>query len=159
MSEKKKLVVEAIRNGTVVDHIPADRTLLAVEMLADVDDQYLVGVNLTSTTIARKGIIKFQNKVLKDRELQILAAIAPEATVNIIEEYNIVKKFKLEQPEKVKGLFVCPNLNCITVHEPVTSIFYHIARGFRCHYCERTFPVQRMSFIRPSSVDVLNILR
>lgn len=150
MSEKKKLVVDSIRSGTVIDHIPADRTLLAVEMLTAPGDQYLVGVNLLSTSMGRKGIIKFQNKVLDDAHLRTLAAIAPQATVNIIEDYNISRKLDLGVPDKVTGIFICPNQNCITNHESVPSVFRHVDKGFSCHYCERVFPVQRMKFHRPS---------
>lgn len=146
----KQLVVEAIRMGSVIDHISPDRTLLAVELLTRPEDEYLVGVNLPSTTMKRKGIIKIPGKVLSDSQLELLAAVAPGCTVNIIEDYQIVRKFIPAAPERIVGVFACANQNCITNHEPVPPVFRHRESGLMCQYCERIFPVQRLKALRPS---------
>ena len=62
MSEKKELEVSAIKNGTVIDHIPANVTFKIVQIL----DLYnhpgaiTIGTNLDSITLGRKGIIKIE---------------------------------------------------------------------------------------------------
>ena len=41
-----------------------------------------------------------------------LALFAPTATVNIIEDFAVVKKHQLKLPEFIAGVFHCPNSNC-----------------------------------------------
>ena len=73
--------VEAIANGTVIDHIPAAVTLQVVNLLARADDQVFIGVNLRSSRQERKGVVKIANRELEDREVSALSLIAPEASV------------------------------------------------------------------------------
>jgi aspartate carbamoyltransferase regulatory subunit len=72
-----------------------------------------------------------------------LALFAPKATVNVIADFQVVKKHKLEMPETVEGIFACPNSNCISHVEPVSSFFYVEAHGndtnLKCKYCEKGF--------------------
>jgi aspartate carbamoyltransferase regulatory subunit len=145
MSQKEKLVVEAILNGTVIDHIPAERTLQLVSLLTSKDDCYFLGVNLQSTSVGKKGIVKIQDKILEERELQILAALAPNATVNVIENYRIIEKKVLTVPKDVINLFICPNSRCVSNHENVGTRFVLGASEHRCGYCERSFPVSRLT--------------
>lgn len=148
MNSKEKLVVEAIQNGTVIDHLPADNTLLVVELLTNDDDCCFIGVNLTSNSKERKGIIKIQDKELSKNDLEILAAIAPSCTVNTIENYKIRDKKQPEAPEEVVDLFICGNENCITNNEPVVTRFKLYPEEHYCCYCERLFPVQRLKINR-----------
>lgn len=145
MSPKTQLVVEAIRNGTVIDHIPAERTIQLVELLKNGDDPYFMGVNLSSTSTGKKGILKLINRKLKDEDFEILAALAPGATVNIIEDYSIIEKRKPSVPEEVFDLFICPNSRCITNHERVTTRFRLGSAEHTCCYCERSFAVHRLT--------------
>ena len=147
MSSKNKLVVEAIVNGTVIDHIPAEHTLQVVQLLTKPGDCYFLGVNLSSTSVGQKGIVKLADIELNERQLELLAALAPDATVNVISDYSIVKKFKLSVPEEVVGLFSCPNTRCITNHERVTTRFKLGKTEHTCHFCERSFPVHRLSHL------------
>lgn len=149
MSSKNKLVVEAIKNGTVIDHIPAERTLLVVEILTKPDECYFIGVNLSSTSVLKKGVVKIQDREINELDLKILAALAPDATVNIIRDYNIVSKQKLQVPSEVFDLFVCNNTNCITNHQTVQSRFKLGEFQHTCEYCERSFPVHRLKVKRP----------
>jgi aspartate carbamoyltransferase regulatory subunit len=150
MNSKEKLVVEAIQNGTVIDHLPATRTLLAVELLTDENDCFFIGVNLSSKSNPNKGIIKIQDKILSKRETEILASLAPMSTVNIIEDYKIISKGHPQIPEEAIGLFVCRNDNCITNNEPVTTRFKLNNKEHYCCYCERSFPIERLKINRPS---------
>jgi aspartate carbamoyltransferase regulatory subunit len=148
MSYKDKLVVEAICNGTVIDHIPADRTLQVVALLTNDKDCYFLGVNLHSTSVGKKGIVKLQDKKVSDRELQILAALAPKATVNIIENYRIIEKKNLTAPKDVVNLFKCPNARCVSNHEDIDTRFALGLEEHKCNYCERSFSVSRLKSIR-----------
>lgn len=146
----KELVVKAIHNGTVIDHIPANRTLLAVELLTTSADCYFIGVNLKSPSHKLKGIIKIQDKVLNQKEMEILAALAPDATVNIIENYGIISKKKLKMPNEIVGVFVCNSQNCITNKEAVTTRFKLSRFEHYCCYCERSYPVEKLEVHRPN---------
>jgi len=144
MNNKEELVVEAIKNGTVIDHIPSDRTLQIVDLLTDPTDCYFLGVNLNSTSVGKKGIVKLQDRILTGSDLQILAALAPQATVNVIKNFKIVEKKKLQIPEEIVKIFVCPNSRCVTNHEAIDSRF-RLGKGeHTCTYCERSFSVHRL---------------
>ena len=87
----KQLVVSALENGTVLDHIPAENVYKALDLLGlkDIQNQITIGINLNSKAQGRKGIIKIENKFFEDEELNKLALIAPNATVNVIRDAYI----------------------------------------------------------------------
>ncbi|MBO6035096.1 MAG: aspartate carbamoyltransferase regulatory subunit, partial [Paludibacteraceae bacterium] len=57
---KTELIVKALENGTVIDHIPADQTFKVVKLLGleECAGQVTIGVNLSSNKLGKKGIIK-----------------------------------------------------------------------------------------------------
>ena len=140
-----KLQVEAIRKGTVIDHIPAGQGVKILHRLhlLDSDASITVGFNLPSQHSGRKDIIKVTDRIFSEREANQLALFAPSATINVIDEYNVVDKFKMAFPETLRGAFACPNSNCITHNEPVNSFFYLRKKKddirLKCHYCEKSF--------------------
>jgi aspartate carbamoyltransferase regulatory subunit len=68
--------------------------------------------------------------------VDVLSLIAPEATINIIRDYEVVEKLRVERPDVVTGILACPNTNCITSdNEPVESRFEVLSDGVRCEYC------------------------
>lgn len=143
MSEKMQ--VEAICKGTVIDHIAAGQGLKILNRLHLINDKMrlTVGLNLPSGQFGSKDLIKVENWLFSKDEANELALLAPNATVNIIENYRVVSKFNMELPEVLVGIFPCPNTNCITHSEPVDSKFtikteYEQVR-LRCHYCEELF--------------------
>ena len=123
---KKTLSVAAIKNGTVIDHITAGHALKIVRLLNLADHNKIVtlGLNLPSKENKYKDIIKVEGRELNPKELRRVAIFAPHATINIIENYEIVKKFKTEMPETVEYVIVCPNPNCITNNEIMDSKFH-----------------------------------
>jgi aspartate carbamoyltransferase regulatory subunit len=142
-SDRKHLSVSAIRSGTVIDHIRSSATFKVAEIL-DLDEergQVLIAVNLPSSQHERKGIIKIENRELTPQEANKIALIAPDATINIIKDYTVAAKRKVEVQERVEGIVRCFNPNCITNDEPVTTIFEVVATSppaLRCIFCERT---------------------
>jgi aspartate carbamoyltransferase regulatory subunit len=134
--------VEAISNGTVIDHIPAEVTLKLVDLLAKSDDQVFIGINLRSNHLARKGVVKFARRELELRELSALALIAPEATVSIIRDYTVISKGPVSLPERFENIARCANSNCVTNHERWPTRFSVVSTApllVRCDYCERNF--------------------
>ena len=142
-SDRRQLSVSAIRNGTVIDHIRSSATFKVAEIL-NLDDergQVLIAVNLPSNQHERKGIIKIENRELTPQEANKIALIAPDATINIIKDYTVAGKHKVEVQERVEGIVRCFNPNCITNAEPVVTSFEVVTTSppaLRCVFCERT---------------------
>ena len=139
----KELVVSALKNGTVLDHIPADKVYKALDILnlKGVENQITIGINLSSRAQGRKGIIKIADKFFEDEDLNKLALIAPKATVNIIRDFEVVEKKTLTMPEEIVGSARCMNPKCITNHQPIKTRFTTIESNneilLLCHYCEK----------------------
>ncbi len=138
----KKLEVSAIEEGTVIDQIASKSTFKVANILniQRIDQVVLVGVNLSSKKIGKKGIIKIGGKILTQEEVNKIALIAPDATVNIIEGSELVRKFKVAIPDSIEGIVKCFNPNCVSNHQKIQSRFHVINKNpikIRCHYCER----------------------
>ncbi len=147
MTENKKseLKIKAIENGTVIDHITANKALhiLKILELPDADTKNVtIAMNVSSKEIGRKDILKIENRELDHQELNQIALIAPKATINIIRDFQPVKKDKIGLPEKITSIIKCTNPKCITnnKNEPITPIF-NVVNEYppvvRCHYCEK----------------------
>ena len=139
-----QLKVSAIRNGTVLDHIPAQSVFQVVDILDlnHAENPVTIGSNLESKSLGRKGIIKISDRFFADAELGRIALVAPDATVNVIRDYEVVEKKKINLPEVVVGLARCSNPMCVTNHQAVTTRFKTIVESKKvkllCHYCEKT---------------------
>ncbi len=140
---RKELVVSALENGTVLDHIPAENVYKAIDLLnlRGVESQITVGINLASKLYGRKGIIKIADRFFEDDELNRLALIAPKATVNIIRDFKVVEKKQITMPKEIIGMAKCMNPKCVTNHQPIKTRFTTIAKGdeisLLCHFCEK----------------------
>ncbi len=138
----KKLEVSAIEEGTVIDQIASKSTFKVANMLniQNIDQVVLIGVNLSSKKLGKKGIIKIGGKSLTQEEVNKIALIAPDATVNIIKDSEVVRKFKVAIPDAIEGFLRCFNPNCVSNHQNIRSRFHVISKNpikIRCHYCER----------------------
>lgn len=146
MSDKNKreLVVSAIENGTVIDHIPAGEVYKVVKILSlDMyEDEVLIGTNLSSKKYGKKGIIKVKNKFFEENDVNKIALIAPNATLIVIKDYEVVEKRKLEIPSTIKQIVKCINPNCITnIEDNIETDFTVVDKDplkLQCHYCEKT---------------------
>lgn len=140
----KQLIVNALANGTVLDHIPSDKIFKVIDILQlqNYKEQITFGINLTSNTLVRKGIIKIEGLFFKDEELNRIALVAPNISVNIIKDYTVVEKKKLNLPKEIRGIAKCMNPMCVTNHEDITTKFTtKICENkieLLCHYCEKT---------------------
>ncbi|CAK9883757.1 MAG: Aspartate carbamoyltransferase regulatory chain [Candidatus Erwinia impunctatus] len=143
--QDNKLQVEAIRCGTVIDHIPAQIgfKLLSLFRLTETDQRITIGFNLPSGELGRKDLIKIENTFLTENQINQLAVYAPQATVNRIDNYEVVGKISPTLPERIEQVLRCPNSNCISRSEPIYSSFAvkkrHDNLTLSCKYCEREF--------------------
>ena len=141
--ELKELAVAALRNGTVIDHIPSKALFRAVRILGieGLDTSVTIGNNLQSNKLGSKGIIKVAEVEFSEDELNRIAIIAPSAIVNIIRDYEVVEKRPVVLSDTLVGLVRCGNPKCITNHEPTPTRFEVVNREdveLRCHYCGHT---------------------
>ena len=141
-NNKSQLVVAAIENGTVIDHIPAEKTYQVVNLLQleKMDTPVTIGYNLPSKKIGKKGIIKVANKYFTDEEINRLSVVAPNIGLSIIKDYEIVEKKTVKTPDTLKGIVKCNNPKCITNNEPMQTLFHTVdkVQGIvRCHYCDK----------------------
>jgi len=145
MTHDNKLQVEAIKRGTVIDHIPAQVgfKLLSLFRLTETDQRITIGLNLPSGELGRKDLIKIENTFLTEDQINQLAVYAPHATVNRIDDYNVVAKIVPTLPDRIERVLTCPNSNCISRSEPVFSSFAVKKRDeevqLTCKYCEKAF--------------------
>jgi aspartate carbamoyltransferase regulatory subunit len=140
MNGDEQLRVSKIREGTVIDHIRGGQALNVLAILGidgSSGEAVSLGMNIPSDRLGEKDIVKVEGRELSQNELDVLSLIAPAATINIIRDYDVVEKHRVEPPEQVVGVLQCPNHNCITTeNEPVESHFVVLDDGVRCSYCD-----------------------
>ncbi|MDF2954453.1 aspartate carbamoyltransferase regulatory subunit [Candidatus Alkanophaga liquidiphilum] len=151
---KRELKVQPIKDGTVIDHITAGQALNVLKILEikpGTKEVVSVVMNVRSGKMGKKDIVKVENRELKPEEVDKIALIAPNATINIIRDYEVVEKHKVFLPTEIEGVIRCANPSCISnTNEPVRSKFQVVESGaggegeevrsrlrFRCAYCER----------------------
>ena len=137
--ESRELRVRRIRNGTVIDHITAGQALNVLRILGITDRSAEVVSVVMNVSDRKKDIVKIEDRELNPGEVDEIALISPDATINIIRDYNVVEKHKVILPAEIEGVVRCMNPNCITnTDEPVKPRFA-IHRGdgveLHCVYC------------------------
>jgi aspartate carbamoyltransferase regulatory subunit len=140
---KEELRVRSIKNGSVIDHITAGSALNVLKILDIIGTTKAivsVAMNVTSKRLpyGRKDIVKIEDRELNPAEVDKIALIAPQATINIIRDYEVVQKNSVVLPNVITHVVRCPNLNCISNSaEPVYSKFKVLdSLELRCSYCE-----------------------
>ena len=139
---KTERLVAAIKNGTVIDHIPAEKTYQVATILGlqNLSTPITIGYNYPSKKIGSKGIIKVSDKFFTDEEISRLSVVAPKVVLNIIRNYEVVEKKTVEMPDELRGIVKCNNPKCITNNEPMDTIFNVIDKEhgiLKCHYCDK----------------------
>jgi aspartate carbamoyltransferase regulatory subunit len=132
------LKIDAIENGYVIDHIPAGKAMSVYEILklSKLSCQVAIITNAKSKKQQSKDIIKINELI--DLDLDLIAFIAPDATVNVIKDSKCVEKKTLSLPQRITNVVRCPNPRCICNNEPIDHIFKLTdSKGtYRCLYCE-----------------------
>ena len=143
MTKPEELVVRRIRDGTVIDHIPAGQALNVLRLLRIRGNEgYKVAMvmNVESRKLGKKDIVKVEGRELVHEEVNRIALVAPEATINTIDDFRVKKKAKVRLPGRIKGIVRCTNPNCISnkQREPLLPSFKVTAGApplLTCEYC------------------------
>jgi len=146
---KNEMLVAAIKNGTVIDHIPSEKAYQVAQLLklAELDTPVTIGYNFRSNKLGRKGIIKVEDKYFTDEEISRLSVVAPNIVLNIIKEYEVVEKKTVTTPAEIHGIVKCNNPKCITNNEPMRT-YFHVANGIlTCHYCEKEQDINNVELV------------
>lgn len=137
-----ELRVKKIENGTVIDHIPNGQALAVLRILGiRFPHEFIVSVimNVPSKKYGKKDVVKIEKRRLTQEELSKIALVAPNATINIIENYKVIEKSNVQLPKRIYGVIKCANPLCITnTNEPVKPSFIVIEKRpllLRCEYC------------------------
>lgn len=138
--DKTELKVSAIKNGTVIDHIPAKDlfTVIRILKLDTIENQITFGTNLESKRGEKKAIIKISDKFFEEAEINKIALLAPLANLNIIKDYEVVEKKNISLPKQIIGIARCMNPKCITNAEPMNTRFDVVSKNpvsLKCCYC------------------------
>ncbi len=152
MDNKKELIVPAIENGTVIDHIPTNAVYQVIHILGveKYEDEVLIGNYLESKKYGRKGIVKVKNKHFGKELLGLLALVAPTATVIEIKNFDVVNKFDVTVPDHIDDMIKCMNPSCITNSEKISTRFDVVDKEnlkLKCHYCEKFTTKDNIKFI------------
>ena len=142
MEAKKELKVSAIKNGTVIDHIPSQNLFSVITILGlnKIQQQVTFGFNLESKKLGKKAIIKVADIFFKDEDMNKISLVAPDAKLNIIRDYEVIEKKVVSVPDTISGIAKCMNPKCITNHEQMTTSFEVVNKvpvALKCRYCEK----------------------
>ncbi len=140
----KELKVQPIKDGTVIDHITPGNALKVLKILGLLEKQPDSIISIAMNVVGKRGkkdIVKIENRELDPKEVNKIALIAPNATINIIRNYEVVEKRKVSIPDEIIGIVKCPNPNCISnTNEPIQPKFIVKSRNplkIKCFYCNR----------------------
>lgn len=141
-NNKTELLVAALENGTVIDHIPSELvfTIASLLELEKLGSSVTIGYNLHSNKVGKKGIIKVADKYFSDEEISRLSVVAPNVVLNIIRDFDVVEKKEVVIPDELHGIVRCGNPKCITNNEPMPTHFHVVNKEegtLKCHYCEK----------------------
>jgi aspartate carbamoyltransferase regulatory subunit len=100
-----------------------------------------IGLNLKSPLLGLKDLIKVEHVYLTEKQTAQVALFSPSATVNVIRDYKVTEKYKVQLPEEIAAVLSCPNRMCITNLEKVETRFFILeSQGkvrLRCSFCEK----------------------
>ena len=151
-NNKTERQVAAIKNGTVIDHIPAEKTYQVVNLLElqTLDTPVTIGYNYPSKKIGRKGIIKVSDRFFTDEEISRLSVVAPNVVLNVIKDYEVVEKKTVTTPDELRGIVKCNNPKCITNNEPMQTVFNVVDKVhgiLKCHYCDNEQHIDKVELV------------
>jgi aspartate carbamoyltransferase regulatory subunit len=139
----KEVKIPPIKDGIAIDHLPKN-TAIKVAWILNVgkEDMGMVtlGMNLQSTKLGSKDVLKIEGRDLTDKEINKIAIIAPNATVSFIKNYEVEEKINVSLPKKIDGILRCSNPRCITRSQDMKTRFEVVSKKpieIKCYYCER----------------------
>ncbi len=138
----KILEVSAIKNGTVIDHIPANNLFKVISILGldKICNKITFGTNLESQKLGQKAIIKLSDVFFLEKDINKIALVAPQAKLNVIKNYKVTEKKVVEVPDEIIGIVKCMNPQCITNEEKIITKYQVVSKKdvkLKCYYCEK----------------------
>lgn len=147
------LNVGQIEEGYVLDHIKAGQSLSIYHhlQLDKKDATVAMIMNARSGKMGKKDILKVECKV-EEVDLDVLAVIDRNITVNVVKDGNITEKKVLTLPSEIHRVFKCKNPRCITsIEQELPHVFFlsDEAKGiYRCRYCEEKFDMRSLERVK-----------
>ena len=135
------LNVGKIEEGFVLDHIEAGKSLSLYHhlQLDKLDCPVAIIKNARSNKKGKKDILKVECDI-NTLNLDVLAFIDHNITVNVIKDGKIVDKRELTLPKEIRNIIKCKNPRCITsIEQGLPHIFVLSVEKkeiYRCKYCE-----------------------
>ena len=132
--------VTSIRNGIIIDHVPAGTALKVLQYLRidPTSTKLALIMNTDSKQYGSKDIIKIEDA--GDLNLDVLGFIARQATIDIVRGGKIVRKEKPTLPEHMVNVITCKNPRCVTTTERGIDQMFHLVHSerqeYRCDYCD-----------------------
>lgn len=141
----KTLSVSAIHNGTVIDHIKQGNALRIIQLLSllRTREKITVGLNLPSKRLGLKDLVKIEGWEIAPHQANEVVIFAPEATINIVKNFEVIQKVKTRLPANMAKVFTCPNPACISNDKHIDTLFYIEEQNKQvnliCHHCEKVY--------------------
>ncbi|MBQ4416879.1 MAG: aspartate carbamoyltransferase regulatory subunit [Butyrivibrio sp.] len=136
--------IDSIHNGIVLDHIKAGKSMSIYDHLDldKLDCTVAIIKNARSGKLGKKDILKVECDI-DTLNLDILAFIDHNITVNVIKDGEIVEKRALELPYEIRNVCRCHNPRCITsIEQGLPHVFYladEKSEVYRCKYCDERY--------------------
>lgn len=142
------LNIGGLHEGVVIDHIKAGGAMQIYNYLnlEKIDSSVAIIKNAKSNKMGKKDIIKIEGPITVD--LDLLAVLDDDITLNYIENDVIVKKCHPNLPETVTNIIKCKNPRCVTSSPSERGLPHTFRltdrtnRVYRCIYCEQKFKGQ-----------------
>lgn len=144
---KEQLMVAALENGSVIDHIPTDKLFTIVKILGldKTNEEVVIANNLESKMMGRKGLIKIAEKFFTEEEISKLAVVCENIRITVIRNYEVTEKREIKLPENLVNIVKCANPVCITNNEPMKTRFRVInPLTVKCHYCGKEQKIENI---------------
>ena len=132
--------IDTIKNGYLIDHITAGNAIKIYRLLdlENIGCQVALITNAKSKKTGTKDLLKIGKLI--DINLDKIAFIDPNVTINIVKNDKIIEKKKIEIPEKLINVCYCNNPRCITSTERNLNQIFNLTNKdkkiYRCNYCE-----------------------
>lgn len=137
------IYVDEIKNGTVIDHISAGKGKKVLDILGLGNDEIYklaLVMNVNSKRLDKKDMLKISEVYLTDEQVNKIALVSPNATINIIKKSKVAHKHIVTLPNNLIKVAKCPNVNCITNFEIASETNFNLnEKHYKCFYCEKAF--------------------
>lgn len=138
------LNIGKIEEGFVLDHIQAGKSMQIYRHLGldKLDSTVAIIKNAKSKAMGKKDILKVECDI-DTLDLDVLAFIDHNITVNVIKAGEIIEKRSLVLPREIKDVIRCHNPRCISsIEQELPQIFYlsdEKKEIYRCKYCDEKY--------------------